>query len=475
MQTRNRKQGKSKRQLLVGWSTQDITPDQPVNLMGQFHVRISQSVYDPITVTALAIEDHPKGDRVIMVSCDHSWLSDRVVKQVRAKIGSALPGFDPEDVIINTTHTHNAPALEDFWYPQLGPEVMSPADYREFFCEQAAKAAAKAWKDRKPAGLSWAFGNATVGHNRRLAYLDGTAEMYGQSDREDFAGPEGPEDPAVDMIFTWDQRRKLTGVVVNLACPSQTSEGAYCVTADFWHEARAEIRKRLGKNVFVLPLCGAAGDQSPHVLLHRRVEPAMRKRSGLTLRQQIGARIGAAVASAFPVARKDIRTDLPFRHAGAVLRLSRRAVTKAEYRLALGKYKKLADDRSLDGRPASDKAASTRVSEMGYEKHVIDRFERGNANKWETAEVHVCRIGDVALATNPCELFLEYGLRIKERSPAVQTLVVELTGPFRYYLPTPRAVAGGGYSAIIHDNRISPKGGRELVEKTLRMIKRIWE
>jgi hypothetical protein len=277
------------------------------------------------------------------------------------------------------------------------------------------------------------------------------------------------------MIFTWDQRRKLTGVVVNLACPSQTSEGAYCVTADFWHEARTEIRKRLGKNVFVLPLCGAAGDQSPHVLLHRRVEPAMRKRSGLTLRQQIGNRIATAVASAFPVARKDIRTDLPFRHTGTVLRLSRRAVTKEEYRQALGKYKKLADDRSLEGRPAADKAASARVSMMFYEKYVMDRYEHGNAKKREAAEVHVCRIGDVALATNPCELFLDYGLRIKERSPAEQTLVVELTGPFRYYLPTERAVAGGSYSAVIHDNRIGPKGGQELVNKTLKMIRKIWE
>ncbi|MDD5678670.1 MAG: hypothetical protein PHW60_11900 [Kiritimatiellae bacterium] len=472
MQARNRI--KSKRQLRVGWNTQDITPDKPVNIMGQFHVRISQSINDPITVTALAIDNRPTGDRAIMVSCDHSWLSDRVVKEIRAKIGAALPGFDLNAVIMNATHTHNAPSLEYFWYPQLGPEIMTPDAYREFFCEQAAKAAVNAWKDRKPAGLSWAFGNATVGHNRRLTYLDGTAEMYGQSDREDFAGPEGAEDPAVDMIFTWDQHRKLTGVVVNLACPSQTSEGAYCITADFWHEARTEIRKRLGKNVFVLPLCGAAGDQSPHVLLHRRVEPAMRKRSGLTLRQQIGNRIATAVASAYPVARKDIRTDLPFRHTGAVLRLSRRVVTKEEYTQARRKYKKLADDRSLQGRPAADKAASTRISKMFYEKYVMDRYEHGNAKKWEPAEVHVCRIGDVALATNPCELFLDYGLRIKERSPAEQTLVVELTGPFRYYLPTRRAVAGGSYSAVIHDNRIGPEGGQELVNKTLKMIRNLF-
>ena len=36
-------------------------------------------------------------------------------------------------------------------------------------------------------------------------------------------------------------------------------------------------------------------------------------------------------------------------------------------------------------------------------------------------EVHIIRIGDVVIATNPFELYLDYGMRIKGRSPAVQT------------------------------------------------------
>jgi hypothetical protein len=458
----------------VGWSSRDITPDRPVSLMGQFYVRVSQAVNDPLTVTALAIEGRPEGDRVILVSCDHSFMPEVVVRDIRARIGKALPGFDPAAVVINATHTHNAPALESFWYPRLGPEVMTPEAYCDLFCRRVAEAAVEAWRGRKPAGASPGFGYATVGHNRRLAYLGGTSEMYGRSDRDDFAGSEGAEDPAVDMIFTWDRRRKLTGVVVNLACPSQVSEGKSVVSADFWHEARAEIRKRLGRRLFILPLCGAAGDQSPHVLVHRRVEKAMQDRAGQTLRQQIGERIAAAVESAYAVARKDIQTALPFRHVGATLRVARRAVTKEEYRQALREYKRLAADHSLDGRPAADRAGSMRISRMAYQKDVVDRFLHGNDRPHEAAEVHVCRLGGVAVATSPFELFLDYGLRIKERSPALQTLVVQLAGPFTWYLPTRRAVEGGSYSAVIHDNRVGPEGGQELVERTLKLIRRLW-
>jgi hypothetical protein len=39
-------------------------------------------------------------------------------------------------------------------------------------------------------------------------------------------------------------------------------------------------------------------------------------------------------------------------------------------------------------------------------------------------EVHVIRLGDMVIATNRFELYLDFGIRVKARSPAVQTFVV---------------------------------------------------
>ena len=47
-------------------------------------------------------------------------------------------------------------------------------------------------------------------------------------------------------------------------------------------------------------------------------------------------------------------------------------------------------------------------------------------------------MNDVAIATNEFELFTDYGVQIKARSPAVQTFVIQLTGSGGY-LPTERA------------------------------------
>ena len=69
--------------------------------------------------------------------------------------------------------------------------------------------------------------------------------------------------------------------------------------------------------------------------------------------------------------------------------------------------------------------------------------------------------------------FLDYGLRIKARSPFLQTFIVQLAAGGRdtgTYLPTEKAVAGKGYSANIYDNEVGPEGGRKLVEETVRAL-----
>ena len=89
--------------------------------------------------------------------------------------------------------------------------------------------------------------------------------------------------------------------------------------------------------------------------------------------------------------------------------------------------------------------------------------------------MHFLRLGDVAVMTNPFELYTDYGVRIKARSPAVQTLVVQLTSGCAAYLPTRRAVQGGGYSARIVDGVVGPDGGDVLVDETVKTLNEMWQ
>ena len=88
-------------------------------------------------------------------------------------------------------------------------------------------------------------------------------------------------------------------------------------------------------------------------------------------------------------------------------------------------------------------------------------------------EMHAIRLGDIAICTNRFELYTEYGIRMKSRSKALQTFVIQLTGPGSY-LATGEAEAGGGYSAIINSCQVGPKGGDFLVEETVKAINAMW-
>jgi hypothetical protein len=421
--------------LYVGWATVDITPDKPVALVGQLHKRISQKVRDPLTATALAIETRGENDQreqAILVSCDVLYIRKSVQDRLRQIVKTRLPDFDVDKLFLNATHTHTGPgwADEDFGslYDVSKDEgVMKASEYAEFFVDRMAKAVVDAWQSRKAGGMSWALGHAVVGMNRRAHYFNGSTTMYGQTNRPDFANLEGYEDHGVEMLFFSDKDKVPTGIIINIACTAQETEGLSEISADFWHDVRMEIRRRFSRDIFILPQCAAAGDASPHLLFRTRAEEIMRQRRGLSSRQEIARRIVDAVESTLPLAKQDIQTRMVFKHTVARVNLPPQEPATLPF------Y-------------ATDTIAPV--------------------------EFHVIRLGDIAMATNPFELYLDYGIRIKARSPAILTFLVQLSCQHCGYLPTEKGVQGGGYSA--DKFVVGPKGGQVLVDETVNRLNALW-
>jgi len=453
----------SNQSILIGWATTSITPERPVQLAGQFHERISQGVHDPLTATALALDQG--GEQAVIVSCDLLYTSREVHEKVRARLASGPAGLDPQKLFLAATHTHTAPvALDEQWYPAPPPGVMAPAEYIEFLAARLAALVQQAWQARRPGGVSWALGHAVIGHNRRVVYDDGTAVMYGSTDTPHFRHLEGGNDHGVEMLFTWDEAGALSGVVINPACPSQIVEGKSYISADYWSEVRRELRARHGADLFVLPLTSAAGDQSPRDLVRRkRGEPDMHDEPGL---REIGLRLAEAVDRVLPAARAEVQREPVLKHIVTPVPLPARRVTAQEAAEAQARLEQL-----IAAQPAPRSGEGSMLRQM---HKLLRRYADQGENLTYDMELHVLRLGDVALATNPCELFLDYGLRIKARSRALQTFIVQLATDQIGYLPTAKAVAGGGYGALVTNGLVGPEGGEVLVERTVELINSLW-
>lgn len=491
--------------IFIGWAEESLVPDKKVSLAGQFFERISEYVESEITATAMAVE--AGGEQMIMVSADLTSAPLYILEMVREKFANSVKDFDPRKIMLATTHTHNShtmappsekevgrfPAarqiLSEFLpegkqYKALVTEddsVMKPAEAAEFVSTQIALAAKKAWENRGEAYYSNEFGRVPVGMCRRATYDDGTAQMWGDVDTANFVAMEGGNDSGVELLYTFDKDKKLTGVVANIACPAQILEQRSFISADFWGRAKANLRAELGDGIFLLGLGGAGGDQCPRDLIRwvnpetpiddpnvkrpnlkkRKADPSMYDISGCN---RVGKRIANEIISVYEEIT-ELKDEAIFKHRVIDLDLPLRKTTMTDYNNAVREIEYYIDKNK-------DKEAFTFEDNAKMHVHsgTIARYRKQQETEIYSIETHVIRLGDIAISTNPFELYLDFGNRIKARSEAEQTFIVQLCCGAASYLPTEKAEKAGHYSAYISSGNVGHEGGDMFVRKTIKEI-----
>jgi hypothetical protein len=480
--------------LHIGWAEVDITPQElPVYVIGQFHIRVSEGIADPLKATALALESN--GEHVVFVSVDTVCISESLREAVRSQLNETGP--DPQKVILNATHTHDGPntrleslgVIRHFDSATEGIDLgFRPAEeYVSFAAERIAAAVSQAWRKRTPGGVAFGQEYAVIGRNRRWFDRDGNATMYGLNEKtaEQFDHIEGYEDHSLNLLATYDADGALTGLVVNVPSPSQEVEQLFEISADFWHETRRELRARFGKELFILPQCSAAGELTSHLIFETAAHERMLKLRGRSGREEVAQRIADAVRRVLPCLPPTIESTPRLQHRHEVLQLPMNRLTEADVedaRLNAENYQaqyeaerqKFLDNPELQNEPRWYVPMTYAFNRAGWYRGVIERYEKAKSDPLYPADVHVLQLGEIAFATNPFEYYLDFGIQIKVKSPATQTFIVQLAGPGTY-VPSRRAAAGGGYGAVPASNPVGPEGGQVLADYTVEKLRALWE
>jgi hypothetical protein len=194
-------------------------------------------------------------------------------------------------------------------------------------------------------------------------------------------------------------------------------------------------------------------------------EKDLRDRMGVNDKEVIASRILSAVREGWLYA-SPLETDLRFEHVVKTFELPRMMVSEEEYELEK-RIRQMSEEERQEQR-----WGFRRVWPFGLVCDLVARYEQQDENPTHHVECHVVRLGDVVFATNPFELYVDYGARIRGRSKALQTfLIQEADGSDNgFYLPTERALEGNHYSALTKSNWVGPEGGQMLVEETLAAI-----
>lgn len=463
----------------IGWGSASITPEQTVALAGQSYKRITNEVRDPLMATALAIEDISTGGQVVLVGCDLIAIELPLLGRARELAVARSPELAPESIVLSASHTHAGPQYADIemWFKvedhTAEPGVMKHGEYVEFAAERIAQAIQEAWDSRLPGGISRARGTAAISFNRMVVYDDDHAAMYGDIYTSHYRRMVGPEDPRVEMLFTWDGQGELTGVLFNAACTAQITENQTLLSADYFGELRAMIARQWSPNVYLLGLVGAAGDLAPRDTLNQRHNERDYNKELRTIARKLLHTFELGLEEA----KERIETSPVFKHTLTPLLLPLRKPTKSEVDEARAYWQ--AFEREL----ARHEDRAVLFNSRSYEERhrimnsyaILHRATVLKRTSTYPMELHAIRIGDIAIVTNSFELFTEYGLQIKARSCAKQTFIAQLSCNSSGYLPTAYAAAAGGYSAYLYCGYVGPDAGELLVDRTVDAIFELWD
>ena len=494
------------KEILFGFAEESITPDKSISLTGQFYERISEYVETPITVTAMAVKS--ADEQMVILSCDLTSVGDSLVDLVRGEL-KGYKDLDPMKVMINATHTHTSHTYNNTRRIPTGlpkdvltrfsggkkyvnltgdrkPEMNSD-EATVYLTKQLSTAVKRAWDNLHPAYYQFGFGRAAIGMCRRAVYDDGTARMWGDTSLSNFEEMESGNDSGIEIGFIFDGNKKLEAVMANVSCPSQIVEQRSYISSDYWGKVKILLREKFGEDLYLVALCGAAGDMCPRDLIRwvdpetpiadpnvkrsdnvkRTADPSMYDIKGTW---KAGKRIAREIIDAYEELPEigEMKSTAEFEHEVITLDLPLRKVTITEYRNSLNAMEDFFAKCKSDTLTFEDNAR------MHLHAGIVARYELQQHEEVYPSEIHVIRFGDVAIATNPFELFLNYGSRIRARSKASQTFLIQLCNGAYGYLPTAKAEQGSHYSAYVTSGTVGHIGGDLLVRETLKTINKMF-
>jgi neutral ceramidase len=241
----------------AGFARADITPDRPVWMSGYAsRDKPSAGVTAKIFAKVVVLED-AEGGQAVLVTADLAgiwpFFTEPIYEAVAKKV--ELPR---ERFLFTCAHNHSGPTISldlEARGKMSKEEATNTAAYTRAIQKKVSAAILDAFKDLRPARLSWGVGVASFVMNRREFTSRGV--ILGTN-------PRAPVDRSVPALRIEGADGKLRGVVFGCACHNTTLGGKnYQISGDYAGFAQEWIETR-HPGAQALFVTGCAGDANPY-------------------------------------------------------------------------------------------------------------------------------------------------------------------------------------------------------------------
>lgn len=400
----------------------------------------------PLYVKALVLSNGH--DPVALVTLDLLGI-DRPDAIRAAELASERSGIPTDGILLTCSHTHAAPSV-------LPPLHTRRAAHHAAFDDEA-KRRERAFVDAVVlaiadvvADASACQQDASVGsiatelpwltYNRRRQTRNfGTWTSFLGIPQDQACRPEGPIDPELGLFVVRGADHRPLCMVWNLVGHNAFSFGDP-YSADLPYSVQHELDDRIGEHIPCLYLPGCSGN----VQYFDATGPG-----GLD-------KVTEDVASGIMAIYRDACTLPDVKLGGRKVEL---CFAQQDFSQCWWKH---------------DVHAKRPVWET-FLPIELERYRSEAAEKMTyQSDVMALRLGETALVGLPGEVFVEFGLMIKERSPFERTYVAAYSNDYAGYIATRHAFIGGSYEVWPALNvRVGREGGYLMVDKAVELLQEL--
>lgn len=420
--------------LLAGIAKQEITPPIGTELCG-FVARMGPSteLFDRLWAKCLVLQQGKL--KVALLFLDILGLNPNRVHELKYRIHQQT-GI--EHVMVVCSHTHAGPATEI-----LNGCGETDAEYMQNLLLNIVHTVSEANSHLVPV---------------RMRHASGTADKLTPLVRNR-RQPGGPVDPILDTLMLHDLNAdRPLAVLYRYTChPVVLGSDNQGISNDWVGYASQHIEQRLGHEALALFANGPAGNINPS------------HRGTLDIARRMGDAIGSEVLSLLESSSSDATTPhLHFTSHAAVLELLPLFSVEALENLRDAYVGKIEELRTHEAENSLLTIKSLQVfADWAEHARSLNRVEQPPDPV--TVEVQALRLGDIVLVALPGEVFVEYGLALREEFGDCIVPIGYANGS-PGYIPWHDAYAQGGYEVDSaykyygYPSCIAPEGGQRLLD-----------
>lgn len=422
-------------ELRAGFAQVDITPPVGAIITGPMGPA-STGTDDPLKARTMVVQS---GDRKLAVVGVDLVKIRRDLSDKAIALAMQQTDLTREGILICPSHNHSGPLI-----PADGDNAKANKAYIDTLPKLISDSIVQANQALQPAHMSIGRSIVLEGHvNRRLvSKADGLVlntwlkKLNDLKEVPQVLGSEGVTDPELWLVRFDSPDGRMLGSLVNFTCHPCLHDRIQTHTwsADYPGVIADTLAKEFGPQAMCVFTQGASGNIQPPVCW----APDWKERSAVFANAAVeAARSAMSVEGPVAVdyARRDV--DVP------------RCNAEAQRPEAISR---------LGWRPESFEGAKKTAEAMPRMLNV---------------PVSAARIGPFAIATNAGELFVEWGIQVKRRSPFKHTVLSELTNHWVGYEPTAFAFQHEGYETLAGANFVSLEGIQQLVDTAVEMLEEL--